>query len=373
MAVEQSASKLAVEALTTSGAGQGPLRSSSAVDWSLQEQLLQCSRDDLVDVLLSLAAQGDSLRSLVQAALDEIGETQALGGLVLDLIAVPGPLNASETHDYAQAARSVPAILRSLLERGRGAEVRRLAEHALSTLNNAISQLDDSSGDVTELAREIGALHLLALQALAPLPESFAQAYVKMRVLDEYDSVARLPAILPLLTEGGDRALRDAIALLWQDVPSLGPDDGFDIDMRGHAPVKMMKLELAQHDDDWRAEFEVAARDLRYPGIFAHLAMLCEEHGDSAQARLWLERGVLAHPHSPDLRMLLAEALLASGDRQRALELVWRVFEAAPENRRALRLLERCAGEDWPHWVPRVLALTRGVALNQGETPGNRR
>lgn len=337
------------------------------VDWSLREQLLGCSHEQLAGALLRLAEQGADLKAQVLAALDDIGEMAALGELVADLVAVERPLNARETEEFATLARQVVPILRDLLVRTRPADVRGLAEFALSSLNQSASLLDDASGAVTELAREIAAAYLEALQMLAPLADDFGSAYVKMRIQDEYECLAQLPAILPLLSPAGVEALRVSINALWMGVPTLGPDAGFDIDMRPYAPLKMLKLELAQHEDDWRGEFEVAAKDLRYPGVFAHLALLCEENDDPAQAREWLERGVRAHPQAENLRLLLAELMLASGERERALQMVWQVFEAAPENRRAVRLLERCAGEEWSAWVPRVLELTQRVGRSVGE------
>lgn len=243
--------------------------------------------------------------------------------------------------DYARApgwAAGVDAALDILAELASGARVRlalKFAERAISRIERAVENIDDSDGHCGALLHRAREIHLAAARAARPDPAALARDLFTRETEGEYDTFYAAAAVYAdVLGEEGLAEYRRLAAEAWEKLPPRTgarrePDDvSFD-----HFRLAPIMDFFAERDGDVEARIAVRARDLSSPWSYLQLAEFCLEHGRADEALARAEEGLWMFEDSrQDERLLFfaTDLLLEAGRKGDAKAHLWRAFAKAP-------------------------------------------
>ncbi|WP_454832829.1 SWIM zinc finger family protein [Pseudoxanthomonas wuyuanensis] len=301
-----------------------------------------------------------------------------------DLIGRKRFLDYRASRIYARRLDTLAELLREATRQDSAAALA-LADYALQRLIPIYAESDDSSGTLGDALAGIGALYRAAALAAGPDPDAFAKAWLKLRLIDQWQLQGPLQDYAGVL---GRRGLDRLEALTQQQLDALPPPPTgrFDYDTNSsqrHALDALLK-ELAALGGDVESLLARKAKAVANPWDYLELAQLCSQHGRERQSIDWLERGCKAHPDDTRLLNAMAQSYASEGFAEDALQLRWRAFVARPEESAYLALRDAAtalnAWDDWrtramthldehPKGFLRILAdLKINLLLAEGET-----
>ncbi|HWD24366.1 MAG TPA: hypothetical protein VG368_02785, partial [Acidimicrobiales bacterium] len=152
---------------------------------------------------------------------------------------------------------------------------------------------------------------------------------------------------------------RTLAELVWAAVPTRtgGEDSDFS---RSHFAITYIMESLAKLTGSVEELVSIKARDLTHAYGYFEIVELYAEEGRFDEALAWAERGLLAFPERTDerLRDVAARELRRAGRTDKAMRLIWRRLEEAP-NASSYELLRRhaIAAGSWDGWRERALEL----------------
>lgn len=195
----------------------------------LRSWLASLAREELIAEILELADADGRLRlQLELKAATQTRDTGQLRRAVERLLETGEYLPGQEAPGYADDVSRAAEAIGSLLEAddeavgvpGAGAAVT-LARDALGWVTQALGNADDSSGVISDSARELLALHLSACQVADPPPDPVELGtYLADLIL--HDTRGITPALedySALLGRAGVLAIRERIAAVHRDDP----------------------------------------------------------------------------------------------------------------------------------------------------------
>jgi hypothetical protein len=252
--------------------------------------------------------------------------------------------------------------LAALLTDGQAALVVELTEYALARAAGMVGHVDDSGGQLADLADQLQGLHLEACLLARPDPVGLAERLFDAELsgtdLDAFAGAADTYA--EVLGTAGLVRYRQLAQAAWELVPVLTPGDRHAWDPHRFRITAVMQM-LARLDGDPDAQIEVMARDLSTPYQFLGIAAVCREHGRDAEALAWLEKGLVAFG-TKDARLVdeLAEAYQEAGRGSDAVALAWQAYEPRPGPGGYRRLHENATRAGlWEEWRGPALAALR--------------
>lgn len=137
----------------------------------LRDYLESLGHETLVDLLCDHAAQDDALhRALtLRAARDRADpDVAALRREIDSSLRNPGYLDYDGSYEYADRAGDIVGTLDDLLEAGHAADVVPLAQRVVDLIAEALTQADDSSGQVGAVYAQAAEVHARACAAAPP-------------------------------------------------------------------------------------------------------------------------------------------------------------------------------------------------------------
>jgi uncharacterized Zn finger protein len=235
----------------------------------------------------------------------------------------------------------------------------RLAEHALAQAVSATGSVDDSDGQLGEMAATLQDLHLKACLKARPDPSELATRLFDWELhggdLDVFIDAAQTYA--EVLGEQGLLTYRTLAEAAWASLPPLGPDDEGSYETTRFRITHLMQS-LAEASGDVDAVVAVLARDLSSPYQFVRIANLLGEAARVTDALSWAERGLECFGAQADHRLVevAADGYHRTSQSGRAVDLAWRVFDASPSPA-AYRWLHAQATRagSWQVWRPKAL------------------
>jgi len=333
------------------------------------------SASALVDLLIDHAHDDERLaRKLLLMA------TRPASGASTDLVSIRALIDQAFAYDgfipyrevwgYVRGIEETIDVLDQMLEEGRPGDVVELAEHALGAIERSLEHIDDSGGQMGEVAERLEALHLEACRRAQPDAVALAQRLFVREVEGEWDIFDR--AVLryaDVLGEAGIAHYRVLAQERWANVPQLSPGE----DSRGRYGrrfrITRTMETLAELSGGLAEQVAVRERDLASAYRFLQIAELCRSHGDDDAALAWAERGMAAFPDDPDprLRAFLIDEYRRLGRIDDALELSLEAFVARPalEAYRELATDAKVLGQ-WKRRREAALALLRDVQPDSG-------
>ena len=289
--------------------------------------------DALVGLLLD-AADGDArLRDrLLMAAATEGARATRLATFRASIdgaVATRGFVSYSEMWDYASGIDDAIDGLERLLGEGVADDVVELAEYALSAVEAAMQEVDDSSGHMGGILERLQELHLKACRRAKPDRRALAERLFGWELHGDWDTFSgAVETYGRVLGKQGRARYRQFADAVWVDVPARAPGEerGYD----GHRSAITRIMESLAGDIDELVD--VMARDLTSGYQFLRIAEACRAAERDDDALHWAKRGAAAFAESPDGRLVdfLADEHARRGDHAEATRLMWEAYARRP-------------------------------------------
>ncbi|MGZ8243697.1 SWIM zinc finger family protein [Methylomagnum sp.] len=261
--------------------------------------------------------------------------------------------------------RELVDSLAELLEPDSAEALVDLAEYAIEKVEQAQARMEYyEESDIHELLQELSELHYKACEMARPDPVLLAERLFRYEVVKGLSNFHNsLSEYREVLGPSGTKRFRELAEQAWHETsPS---------DKRNDSRIAGIMENLAKESGDIDGLIAIKAHDLSSPWRYLKIAEICRDAGRADQALDWAERGMAAFPGRQSdnrLRDFLAEAYLARGRRDEALELIWAQFAESPrldQYQKLKNMAERLGV--WPAQRERALAeldaaIARGVS-----------
>lgn len=242
--------------------------------------------------------------------------------------------------DYEAARRWADGVDRTLdmlaaLASGRhAARAVELADLAISRIEDAIENIDDSDGHCSLLLEKAQQIHLQACRSAGPDPVALARDLFLRETEGEYGAFhAAAAQYAEVLGKEGLAEYRRLAQAAWDELPArIGPsrDGGSQGGSYGLASILDF---FAERDGDVALRIALRAKNLSSPHAVLQLAAFCRDHGREVEALRHAQDGLwLFEDGRPDERLVsfVVDLLLKTGQKGQAEAHLWRAFEKAP-------------------------------------------
>lgn len=326
--------------LAANAAGTGAGAEGAGAVTRIRDYLKERDANALVEMIVDLAEQDPALfRRLEIAAASRHADDKTLNASLRKAIT-----DATRTRgfvDYARApgwAAGVDATLDTLaaVADGPRAElVLKLAEHAVSRIERAIEEIDDSDGHCGGLLARARDIHLEACHTARPDPVALARDLFAREMADEYDTFHGAAALYAdILGEAGLAEYRRLATEAWDKLlPQTGPHrDAEGLDFSGFRLASIMDF-FAEREGDVEMRIAIRAKNLSSQWRYLQLAEFCRAEGREDEALRYAEEGLWVHEDArPDERLVFfaAELLAKAGRKEAAAAHLWQAFQKAP-------------------------------------------
>lgn len=322
------------------------------------------SAERLAELLLKQAEGDWRLRErLLAEAAAAAGSTVDLAGWrhrIDAAFATGGYVEYAEAASWAHAVQGALDALAELLDLGHADAVVVLAEHAWRLVEDAVNEVDDSDGWLTDISDQLGDLHHQACAVAKVDSVALARRLVELELGSELDAFHRAAARYAGVL--GDAGLAEYRRLIAPHFDALGTGEGHSIG-RSRITEAMVGVALASGDPDQL--IAIKGRDLRTADDYREVAAMLADAGRVVEAIDWAERGLATLDgwawQTPPLRELLASLHRGQGQPDAAVGVFWDGLQAAPSLASYRRLLQEAeSAGDQDGWRQRALEDLRG-------------
>jgi len=268
-----------------------------------------------------------------------------------------GFVSYHEAGGWAAGVDEALDALADLAGNGRADMARKLADHAMDRIEEAIESIDDSEGHGSALLHRAGEIHLAACREAKPDPVAFAHDLFEREMNDGYDTFYGAAALYAdVLGEPGLAEYRRLATEAWERLPmQIGRSEFSGNNFR----LKKMLDFFAERDGNVQARIDIRAKDLSSPWKYLQLAEFCLSQVREEEALRRAEEGLwVFEDGAPDERLVFfaAELLQKAGRKEDAEGQLWRAFEKVPSHH-LYRRLRKLGGK---RARERVIALLEG-------------
>lgn len=209
------------------------------------------------------------------------------------------------------------------------------ADQAISRIEDAIENIDDSDGDCSALLARAQRIHLDACRAARPDPVSLARDLFLRETKGGYDTFHGAAAqYADVLGVAGFAEYRRLASEAWEKLPARSDTrqsvDHFEFDDFRLSSILDF---FAERDGDVEMRIALRARDLLSPWDYLQLAEFCRAQGRDEEALSRAEEGLwIFEDEGPNERLVFfaVDLLLKTGRKADAAAHLWRAFEKAP-------------------------------------------
>ena len=335
----------------------------------IREYLAAQPQDALVALLLDVAQRDDRLyQSLLLKAERSGGNVAAAFRRAIDeATRIYGFVDWREAGSFADNIEEVADSLAELLKPGTADVLVELSEYAIARTEDALEQIDDSSGSVGEIVFRLGELHLMACAMARPEPTALAERLFRLEMGLSFGLCSFSAATYRhVLGKPGLQRYRELAETEWSKIKPR-KQNGRDFDSHRFRITHIME-KLAEASGDIEELVAIKARDLSSGYSYLTIAEILGKAGQDDKALDWAERGLKAFPDRPDnrLRDFLAAAYLKRKRNDEALQLTWVQFEERPglEYYKKLHGVAKHLGI-WPGQRSRALALVSDISARE--------
>ncbi|MDB6017997.1 MAG: hypothetical protein JWR19_2486 [Pedosphaera sp.] len=327
----------------------------------------------LIELVMEQAAKDEHLRErlLLQSA-KSAGpgvDVAAIRKAIYRATNTRGFVDYRAARDFARGIDQVVDSIAELLEERRATEVIELSEHALARVEAAISQMDDSDGNIGGILGRLQELHLAACREAKPYPEKLAARLFDWEMRTPWDTFyGAAGTYADVLGERGLATYGRLAEAAWARVPTVGPG-GKDPEVFGKSyRIKQIMEAIARQSGDIEALVAIKARDLSSAYHFLEIAEIYREAKQPDDALAWAERGIKAFPKEPDsrLREFLADEYHRRRRHDAAMDLIWAEFSEGAYLQNYQKLKQHADRiRQWPGWREKALDLIRAEIEQQ--------
>lgn len=328
-------------------------------------------KDRLVEMLAREAMENRNLRArlLLEAArVNPAGvDLATYRRSIANATRTNGFVDYHSAYDYSHRIHQVIESIAALLDDDHAPAVIELTEYALSKLEDAIGDMDDSDGHMSIILPELHDLHHRACTKAKPDPEPLARRLFEWEMKSDWEIFyGTVEAYADIFGAEGLAEYRSLAESEWANVRQLGPGDKDDERYGKRFRITGIMEALARQTGDAEALVEIKCRDLSHPYSYFQIAEIYREAGKHDEALNWAERGMKAFA-KPDSRLVefLAREYHRRARHDDAMKLIWDQFIESPFlnnyqelKTHALKVRPRL---DWPAWRDKALAHLRAV------------
>ncbi|CAA7621820.1 conserved hypothetical protein [Magnetospirillum sp. LM-5] len=320
----------------------------------IRSHLLSLGPETLAALVLDLAERDEGLfRRLEMEATAASDDDDTLftryRKAIKDATRTDGFVHYREVAGWAGEVEEVLERVAALVPQGRAALALRLVNVALSRLEAAIHEIDDSDGWCGGLMERAQEIHRAACRAARRDPVDLARDLFRREVEGDWDTFHGAAAeYADVLGEAGLAEFRRLATDAWAKIPSLPAGrrvrDDFSSQRRRLAGIMDF---FAERDGDVDARVGLRSHDLTSPWQYLNLAQFCLSHGREAEALRHAEDGLwLFEDDPPDERLVgfAVDLHLKAGRASEAETLLWQAFDKRP-NLDLYRSLRDIGGE----------------------------
>ena len=331
----------------------------------------------LVDLLMTQADEDELLRGRLEV---EAARARGVGidlkdyrRAIRQVMKPRGFIDYRSVYDYARGVDDLVDSLADLLASGFAAQVIELCEYALTCLEDALGNVDDSDGQMSDIRDRLTDLHHDACLAARPDPAALAERLFDWELHSDWGTFFDAAATYAdVLGETGLATYRRRADEVWARTPPVAPGDERGYSTGRFAITHIMET-LAELTGDVDALVAIKAHDLSSPYCFVEIAEIYRQAGRHDDALAWAERGMAAYPDCTDDRLLeiLADEYERRGRGEEAVLLMWSLLERRPILD-SYQLLKAHAvkGGDWGPWRAKALDCLRPAASGPPTPPG---
>ncbi len=334
----------------------------------IEAYLERQSKEALVALLMEQVKEDDRLYERLMMKAARTGSKQldldAFRRAIFNAVVPDDYVPYREMWDYTSGIEEVVHSIRELLTEGFANEVIELAEYALKEVEEAMTAVDDSGGQMGGILHQLRELHHDACQRAKPAPEELAGRLFKWEMESDCETfLGAAETYADVLGKKGLAKYHELAEAEWARVPALGAGDEEDYSGKRFRITSLMEL-LARQSGDVEAQVAVMSRNLSLAYHYLQIAEVYRKAGKDDQALEWAERGVKAFPEQTDsrLRDFLAEEYHRRKRHDEAMPLIWAEFvESQHDYLSAYQKLKQHAGRfgKWSQWRKRALDLLR--------------
>jgi uncharacterized Zn finger protein len=355
----------------------GKKRKRATTEDDLRAFLEGQEKDTLVAMLMRAAMENRTLRErlLLEAArINPAGvDLAAYRRSIANATRTDGFVDYHSASGYAQRIHQAIESIATLLNDGHAAAVIDLTEYALANLENAIGDMDDSDGYMSEILPELHDLHHCACLQVSPDPRALARRLFEWEIKSDWEIFyGTAENYADVFGAAGLAEYRRLAESEWARIRQLGPGDSDDERHGKRFRVTSMMEALARQTGDPEALVEIKRRDLSHPYSYLQIAEIYREAGRHDEALEWAEQGMQAFPQR-DSRLVefLAREYHRRGRYDDAMKLIWNQFVESPSLKNCQELKAHARKvrprPDWPTWRDKALAHLRGVIAKEKE------
>lgn len=345
-----------------SGERKKPKKAEAGLTLSeLRAWLMLQKRATLVDILLDAAGEDEQLhgRLMLKAAAAKGVNLTTYRKVIDQAIGGGGFIDYHQMYDYWRGVDSAIEAVAELFEKGHAEAVIELCEYALSRVEKAIEQVDDSDGYMSLLLDRLQALHLAACNKAKPDPEALAERLFNWELTGDWDSFHNAAQTYSrVLGRSGAQRYRELAEAQWAGVKPLKPGEN-DPDRYGKRyRITRIMQGLAEQTGDIEALVAIKQRDLSSSYGYLEIAEIYRKARQTDKAMQWAEQGIQIFGSESDSRLqdLLAELYHRRKRHHEAMALIWPQFEQYPGLGNYQKLKTHAdRHKRWPEWRERAL------------------
>lgn len=326
--------------------------------------------DALVEMILGVAERDLALLrklEIAAAAHGADGENlePRLRKVIRDATRTHGFVDYRRASEWAAGAEAALDMLAELSSGPRAGLAITLAGEAISRIERASENIDDSDGHCGALLVRAREIHLAACRAARPEPVALARDLFKREMEETYDVFyAAAERYADVLGEQGLAEYRRLAQEAWDALSARDNADRDSGDLVDDFRLIGILDDFAERDGDLETRIALRARNLTSPHAYLRLAEFCHAHGREAEALRFAEEGLWVFEdsrHDPRLVSFAVERLLEADRKADAEAYLWRAFKKAPSlglyrqlrdlggeavSERALQFLEEWLGRE---------------------------
>ena len=268
---------------------------------------------------------------------------------------------------YARRIHQVIESIAALLNDGHASAVVDLTEYTLAKLEDAIGDMDDSDGHMSDILPELHDLHHRACLKAKPDPRALARRLFEWEMKSDWEIFyGTAETYTDVFGAEGLAEYQRLAESEWKRVRQLGPGDRDDERYGRRFRITSMMEALARQTGDPEALVEIKRRDLSHAYSYLQIAEIYREAGRHDEALEWAEQGMESFPQG-DSRLVefLAREYHRRARHDDAMTLIRNQFVESPflKNYQELKAhaLKVRPRPDWPAWRNKALAHLRGV------------
>lgn len=257
-----------------------------------------------------------------------------------------------EAGEWASGIHAVIDDLESLCEDGHHHAAATLAEFALKSTDAAVGYVDDSGGEIVDIADRLINIHHRACRLGRPDPGKLAKRLLDLELSTEVGLHRAAAIYADVLGDTGLAVYRSLIEPRWRRA-NLGGDSYYS---DGAFGIHQAMLGWAQGTGDPDALIEVHARRKMLPGDVLEICQSLDAADRGDEAIKWAVRGLRQHRDRQwqldGLREFLSSIWQERGETEKAVALFWDAFCSHPSLSAYRRLLDEAGRDgkvgDWP-------------------------